>query len=122
MSLLSAAQQCYSLSSPTAANTTTMPPHKNDSPAKSAFVPTQVIRNQTPRKPKPNEQNQKYSNDAETGANSLSQQQAQQPQHQQQRKENHKQQQQGSEGTAKPKRQVRNRLAVRFDQMPGKKN
>ncbi|MPC56362.1 tRNA 2'-phosphotransferase 1 [Portunus trituberculatus] len=129
MSLLTAAHQSYALSNSTAATTTptttTTTPHKNGSPTKSAFVPTQVIRNQTPRKPKPNGQERTHSNKAEGGANANPQQHHQHHQ-QQQRKDNqnsshqHQQKQtQGSEGAARPRRQVRNRLAVRF---PGKKD
>ncbi|KAG0722266.1 5'-3' exoribonuclease 1 [Chionoecetes opilio] len=122
MSLLSAAQQSFALSASSSPTTTT--PHKNGSPAKSAFVPTQVIRNQTPRKPKLNGQGHTHTHSGEGGAGSHSYPH-QQPQQPQQRKENQnnsqqQQKQQGSEGTARPKRQVRNRLAVRFDQMPNK--
>ncbi|XP_050708654.1 5'-3' exoribonuclease 1-like isoform X2 [Eriocheir sinensis] len=117
MSLLTAAaaaQQSQTLATPTPPAT-----HKNGSPAKSAFVPTQVIRNQTPRKPRGNDVAQ--AERSEPGANSPKKQQQQQKKeqgsHQQQQKQHQKQ---GAEGTAKPRRQVRNRLAVRFDQAPGK--
>lgn len=127
LSLLSAAHQSYALNSPPAPAL-----HKNGSPSKSAFVPTQVIRKQTPRKPRSNGNDSTQAEKAEpsTSTHSLPKQQQQQQKkeqnnHHQQKQQQHqqqKQQHQGAEGTTKPKRQVRNRLAVRFDQAPGNKD
>nr|XP_045617221.1 5'-3' exoribonuclease 1-like isoform X2 [Procambarus clarkii] len=110
---------------------------KVGSPLKSAFVPTQVIRNQTPRKPRfdhPDNHDGKqqlstnlsYSQHQQE-VNQHYQQQQQQPDYQNHTYMQHSQYQQHPpqhnkpEGTInKPKRQARNRLAVKFDQPPGK--
>ncbi|XP_047471890.1 5'-3' exoribonuclease 1-like isoform X1 [Penaeus chinensis] len=52
ISMLSAAHQSFSVTQQEAQN------GRGDSPVKSAFVPTQVIRNQTPRKPRHDQQKQ----------------------------------------------------------------
>lgn len=110
--------------------------HKSSSPTKSAFVPTQVIRKQTPRKPK-NNLSGTHSNpqgsvtDGQSLHNHEENQQQLTTQHQQQvrnqEQQNQSQQKQDNNGkpgegaTAKPKRQLRNRLAMKFDQYPADK-
>ncbi|KAG7166243.1 5'-3' exoribonuclease 1-like [Homarus americanus] len=101
----------------------TQPPEryqKAGSPSKSAFVPTQVIRNQTPRKPKA-DHFANYSGRQESSTNYHYSQQQQQ-QHQQSQPSQHQYQHNSRpEGASnKPKRQTRNRLAVKFDKPPGK--
>ncbi|XP_053648678.1 5'-3' exoribonuclease 1 isoform X1 [Cherax quadricarinatus] len=154
ISALNADPHVYPLTQHSARN------QKPGSPSKSAFVPTQVIRNQTPRKPRFGDlDNHNGKQDLSTNL-SYSQQQEQlldenhcqqqyqhqiyqqhnssqqtyqeysspnNPQYQQHNSTQHPQYQQQSqqnnklEGTTKkPKRQARNRLAVKFDQPLGK--
>lgn len=86
--------------------------HKDDSPVKSAFVPTQVIRNRTPRKPKPNASEEPGRPvPAAEGQSSISAD-VERPQAQQTQR--HIQHPNGNGN--KPRRKVRSRLAVNFGQ------
>lgn len=111
MSMLNAAQQSYTLTQPGPSN------QKAGSPSKSAFVPTQVIRNQTPRKPRSDHLGN-HSGKQESSTNSCynhQQHPSQQLQYQ------HPQQNNKADGmSGKQKRHTRNRLAVKFDQPLGK--
>lgn len=101
---------------------------KSGSPVKSAFVPTQVIRKHTPRKPKQDQQQQQQQHHQQ-------QQQQHQQQHQQQQIHNAQQQlfltqpqkeqqkqhnQQSQQGNGRSNRQKRNRLAMNFNNLPSK--
>ncbi|KAK7069890.1 hypothetical protein SK128_024374, partial [Halocaridina rubra] len=94
---------------------------KGDSPAKSAFVPTQVIRNQTPRKPKTDqfrEETRDVSSIEEREGFDihLEKQQSQHPQKQSQPPLQQQQLSHKSNNNEQPKRRGRNRLAVKFGQ------
>lgn len=114
LSMLNAAQQSHQ-------NKQTQ---KSSSPSKSAFVPTQVIRKQTPRKPKAEDRDSRDGRQENTsGPSSPPQQENSSQQTQQQQKKQQQQPQQSNPpqtGTAsRPKGPPRSRLAVRFDQVPG---
>ncbi|XP_068209934.1 5'-3' exoribonuclease 1-like isoform X1 [Palaemon carinicauda] len=86
--------------------------HKEDSPVKSAFVPTQVIRNRTPRKPKPGNCDDMTRQSSTNEGQSLGSADAERPHAQQTQR--HVQQSNGNDN--RPRRKVRNRLAVKFGQ------
>lgn len=85
---------------------------KDDSPSKSAFVPTQVIRNQTPRKPRSDQPDESIRNQSDAEEQSSAGTDMEKPQMLQPQR----QPQQQHSNRNKPKRQSRNRLAVKFGQ------
>jgi len=89
---------------------------KSGSPVKSAFVPTQVIRKQTSRKPKYDEhQYQQQEENQQQQMHDIQQQLfSPQPQQPHQKEQKHHSQQ----GNVRPRRQKRNRLAVNFNNLP----
>ncbi|XP_071541169.1 5'-3' exoribonuclease 1 [Panulirus ornatus] len=118
MTVPGASQQSHKLAQPGPHN------QKAGSPSKSAFVPTQVIRNQTPRKPRSDHlSNLNVKQDSSTNSN-YNQQQQQHPSQQSQyqhHQQQHPQQNNKPDGVSgKQKRQARNRLAVKFDLPLGK--
>lgn len=110
LSMLNAAQQSYS----NMQQNTHM--QKESSPSKSAFVPTQVIRKQTPRKPKTDD-NDSGSQEAASSPASTQQkeQHSYQPDQEHQMNEQTQQKNQPNANPNKPRGPTRNRLAVKFD-------
>lgn len=112
ISMLSAAHQSFSVTQQETQN------GRGDSPVKSAFVPTQVIRNQTPRKPRHDQQKQDsnlksaVASEPQTGQKDEKSIKADPPVPVPQVQKD-SQQQKGL--VTKPKR---NRLAVKFNQQP----
>lgn len=113
ISMLSAAHQSFSINQHEGQN------NRGDSPVKSAFVPTQVIRNQTPRKPRHDQPKQNsntlsaVASEPQKGQKDDKSQATADPPGPVPQVQKDSQQQKGL--VTKPKR---NRLAVKFNQQP----